>query len=862
MNLLVSVTSRATLLLVALALFFAGGAAHQSSDAAGRGGFIALTGAEARSYVPPNNTRQSKSFPLERYGLTYERYEQYLGPARVEGAQTTVLRDGSGAPAAVIGAHFPDISVRSAVRLPEAAARATAEREFGVASFRRGELMIDPENGRYFYRVESRRFGERWVHLIDADNGRTLRSYDAIAHDHGTGVKGDTKSMRGPDGGASTTDDLTTFHGVAGHGPSGAHWDLFSTDVRQFTFDFRNTPSQIYYATDLDNHWTLVTADGEYPGQPAQVDAQYYANTADDYFLGVHGLDWIADCGYATMQSVVHHRHDYDNAFWDGTYVVYGDGAPNDTTAFSGGLDIVAHEHGHGVTECMSNLEYVNQSGALNESFSDVIGNSAEFFAGEPLSSNCVLATGQSACADWWVAEDIDLTADAVPGFRNMADPEEEFSNTLGANHPDHFSEFVVASLDNGGVHINSAIPNHAYYLLVNGGLNASCAAPSTRNAAHCSDSDAQDNNLVVDGIGLADAEKVFFLGFSGLPANATFCQAREATETAVTTLFGATSMERRSTTDAWVAVGLTDAACGIANTPPVATGAAAYALEDVPVGVTLAGSDTGTCELTILIVAPPSNGTLSALGNQPCTSGSPLTDSALATYTPGPGFTGADSFTYRTHDGSWYSSPATVSIQVFLDDADDDNDLAPDSVEVACAGQALHPLLRPERVDGPFAAADDDGDTLVDEALPPGAANQDCDGDGYKGGAETHVVSYLGQTTGDQKTCREYDASFPNPGSHVRPSLRWPADIASSAFSLNKVNVQDIASFTNPVRYMNTDTGTHASDVRFDLVPGTTFGADINIADLAAITAGPSAFPPMLAGTRAFGGPECPWAE
>jgi hypothetical protein len=196
-------------------------------------------------------------------------------------------------------------------------------------------------------------------------------------------------------------------------------------------------------------------------------------------------------------------------------------------------------------------------------------------------------------------------------------------------------------------------------------------------------------------------------------------------------------------------------------------------------------------------------------------------------------------------------------------DDPNDDNDMLSDTSETACGSDPLLTASLPERVDGPFAAADDDGDTFVDEALPATASNFDCDGDGYKGSAESHVFSYLPQTTGDQKTCQEFDTSFPNSAPHIRPSKRWPSDIAGAgSFSSNKVNVQDLSSFLTPAKYMHRQIGTYPGDVRFDLVPGTTFGQDINIQDLAAMTTGPSAFPPMLGGTRAFGGPECPWAE
>src|SRR5690606_5194123 len=106
----------------------------------------------------------------------------------------------------------------------------------------------------------------------------------------------------GPDNGA-VADDLTTLHGVSGHGATGAHWDLFSNDNRQFTYDARNGQSDAFYTTDADNHWTLVTVNRSSPGQPAMVDAQYYANVTDDYFQARHSLDWLT-CYPAGMRSV------------------------------------------------------------------------------------------------------------------------------------------------------------------------------------------------------------------------------------------------------------------------------------------------------------------------------------------------------------------------------------------------------------------------------------------------------------------------------------------------------------------------------------------------------------------------------
>ena len=99
-----------------------------------------------------------------------------------------------------------------------------------------------------------------------------------------------------------------------------------------------------------------------------------------------------------------------------------------------------------------------------------------------------------------------------------------------------------------------------------------------------------------------------------------------------------------------------------------------------------------------------------------------------------------------------------------FADDADDDNDGVADVAEQNCGGNATNPNIRPERIDDSFTGKDDDGDTVVDEALPGGASGFDCDGDGYKGSAEDHVFSPAAR--GDQDACG-IDALAGGPGRH-----------------------------------------------------------------------------------------------
>jgi bacillolysin len=530
----VSRRTSASLVVIAAAATTTALLTSQGAAAPAGTAFKALSGSAASGYTVPADMKLVRELDFGRG--TYERYQQVYGPAGayVLGGQTSIYRNAAGAVRTVIGSHYSTIAPRNSVKLSSATALRKAASDVGSSGAHTVRVMIDPQSGRYFYRVETQRLAKRWIHWIDAGSGKVLAKIDATEDDHGIGVKGDVKDL---DGQAGLADDLTVL--------SDGIWHLRSRDGRQFTSDARNTGSTSKPpATDADNHWTLVTPDRTSPGQPALVDAHYYANLTDDYYLARQGFDFT-DCYPGGMDLVAHYGKGFDNAFWNGKVTVYGDGSGVIFRELSGGLDVVAHENTHAVTQCTSNLVYRNESGALNESFSDMLGNSAEFFAAEPLSSNCVLASGQTSCADWTIGEDVFLPADAVPGFRNMADPEED-------NDPDDYSERLLGSADRGFVHSNSAISNHAYYLLVNGGMNASCAAPATHNAAHCGPGEP-----IVTGIGLAAAEQIMFAGMTSLPERATFCQARKATEASAAAIFGSASQQRASTAAAWDAVGV-----------------------------------------------------------------------------------------------------------------------------------------------------------------------------------------------------------------------------------------------------------------------------------------------------------------
>jgi thermolysin len=216
--------------------------------------------------------------------------------------------------------------------------------------------------------------------------------------------------------------------------------------------------------------------------------------------------------------------------------MVFGEGLPTRFTLggqnynfWSGGYDVVAHELAHAVTEFSSGLIYENESGALNEAFSDMMGTSAEFHA---------RATGRSdRAADYLIGEDVvtPARAGALTGLRSMSDP-----RSFG--DPDHYSIRFTGAEDNGGVHINSGIPNHAFYLAIEGGTN-------------------RTSGLAVTGVGAASRdqiERIFYRGFTSyLTPNATFAQARQATLRAASELFGDTSAAFRAVEQAWTAVGV-----------------------------------------------------------------------------------------------------------------------------------------------------------------------------------------------------------------------------------------------------------------------------------------------------------------
>jgi Zn-dependent metalloprotease len=207
-----------------------------------------------------------------------------------------------------------------------------------------------------------------------------------------------------------------------------------------------------------DINGSIVRREGDGPSGDEAVDEAYdgFGDTFS-FFDEVFGRNSIDDEGMP-LRGVVHFGEDYGNAFWDGRRMVFGDGDGQVFTRMTRSLDVIGHELGHGVTEDEAALEYMGQSGALNESMSDVFGSLVKQYK-----------LGQQAdAADWLIGAEVWSPEIEGDSLRSMKAPGQAYDDPLLGkdDQPAHMREYVETLADNGGVHINSGIPNHAFYVV------------------------------------------------------------------------------------------------------------------------------------------------------------------------------------------------------------------------------------------------------------------------------------------------------------------------------------------------------------------------------------------------------------
>ncbi|HNC37082.1 MAG TPA: M4 family metallopeptidase, partial [Saprospiraceae bacterium] len=301
---------------------------------------------------------------------------------------------------------------------------------------------------------------ENWELFVDAQNGKIIDAHTnicRIAHDHT-----DEFCAIAPTGAETASAlDLSNNTRTINVWKEGATYYLIDASRPMFqasrskfpdnpvgvliTYDFKNrnveTTNSADYVTSTNNSWSSKTS----------VSAHLNGAAAYEYYRQTHGRNSIDGTG-GTIISVINVQDGggaMDNAFWNGEAMFYGNGS-RAFTPLAKGLDVAGHEMSHGVIGSTANLAYQSESGAINESFADVFGAMIDR-------------------DDWKIGEDVVITSVFRSGaLRDLSDPHNGGSSLNDNGYqPRHVNEQYKGTEDNGGVHINSGIPNYAFYIFV-----------------------------------------------------------------------------------------------------------------------------------------------------------------------------------------------------------------------------------------------------------------------------------------------------------------------------------------------------------------------------------------------------------
>ena len=266
----------------------------------------------------------------------------------------------------------------------------------------------------------------------------------------------------------------------------------------------------------------LVRGEGDAPtADPAVNEAYDFAGDTYDFYLKAYQRNSIDGQGMR-LDSSVHYDQQFDNAFWDGRQMVYGDGDQQVFDRFTKCLDVIGHELTHGVTAATAGLNYSGQTGALNESMSDVFGSLVK-----------QMKLNQTAAqADWLIGQGLLMPSIHGVALRSMKNPGSAYNDPLlGADpQPNHMSNYVNTNEDNGGVHINSGIPNKAFCLAA----------------------------IQIGGNAWEKAGRIWYVTLTQrLQANSDFQDAANHTYEVAATLFGQGSAEQQAVGEGWSQVGI-----------------------------------------------------------------------------------------------------------------------------------------------------------------------------------------------------------------------------------------------------------------------------------------------------------------
>jgi bacillolysin len=455
------------------------------------------------------------SVEKDELGLTVVRFQQMFKGVPVWGSTQSAVVNEDGVIKAFSGTVVADLdnkSLNASKKVNANKALKIAKRDLGIdpklEKDAKPELVVytDGDSARHAYFINLNFLQPEpgnWNYFIDTATGKILNKYNDM-HEvsgtdqvgTGTGVLGGTKPL-------NTTLSGSTYYlqdNTRGGG-------VYTYDMDNMTFFPQFfLPGSLW--ADSDN----VFNDSY---DAAAVDAHYFAGQTYDFYKENYNRNSYDNNG-AELVSSVHYSSGYNNAFWNGSQMVYGDGDGTTFAPLSGGIDVVAHELTHAVTNFSSDLVYQNESGALNEAISDIFGTLVEYEKG----SN----------PDFEIGEDIYTPGTSGDALRSMSDPSKY-------GDPDHYSVRYTGSQDNGGVHINSGIINKQAYLLSEGGTFYGVTVP---------------------GIGREKLGDIYYrMNTVYLTSSSTFSQARAAAVQAAADLYGSGSAEVNAVNLSFDAVGI-----------------------------------------------------------------------------------------------------------------------------------------------------------------------------------------------------------------------------------------------------------------------------------------------------------------
>ena len=401
--------------------------------------------------VTPSNEFKLHNVESDKIGMTHVKLQQYYDGLRIIGSQIIVHYNQKGAISSVNGRYIPTPEISTIPPISKEESKLIASQSYNGIQATVSELSIYIKDNQpilvYEVQVPTKMAPKQNV-IVDAQSGNVIYKDTGIRYDgpdtgSGTGLKGEnrmlniylyqgkyylidaTKSMYIP----PVTDEkgvietYTAYNSINENNP----YDL----------------AEIVYDRDDDKNFT----------DSAAVDAHYFTEKVYEYYHENFGRNSWDNLG-SSLTSVVHYGTNYNNAFWNGAFMTYGDGDGYTFSNLAGAFDVTTHEITHGITQSTANLEYIGQSGALNESYSDVMASMAD-------------------SDDWQIGEDVYTPSINGDALRDMSNPHQGGSayGDLGWQ-PAQISEYLywpyTAEWDWGGVHVNSGIPNKAAYLVAN----------------------------------------------------------------------------------------------------------------------------------------------------------------------------------------------------------------------------------------------------------------------------------------------------------------------------------------------------------------------------------------------------------